>query len=445
MQPTPEMTAASGIARRLREDGHEAWIAGGAVRDWLLGRIPHDVDVATSAHPDRVAELFPHAKLVGVSFGVVVVPVDDLQIEVATFRTEGLYLDGRRPSEVEFGTLEQDVRRRDFTVNGMFLDLDTDEVRDLIGGQADLELRVLRAIGDPVDRFREDHLRLLRAVRLAAQLGFTIEARTQEAVTANAGLAAEVAPERTRDELLRMLTGPDPERALELMHELGLLRVLLPEVAAMEGVEQPAEYHPEGDVFTHTKALFRYVDGPSPELALGCLLHDVGKPPTFERAPDRIRFSRHARVGAEMADEICRRLRLSNESRDRVVALVSDHMHFMEVENMRPATLKRFLRRPGIAEHLALHRADCLASHRQLGHWDFVRGKLAEFGEEELSPAPLVSGYDLMQMGWERGPALGRELSRIEEMQLNGELTTREEALERARLDLDPGAEAGPA
>jgi poly(A) polymerase len=236
-----------------------------------------------------------------------------------------------------------------------------------------------------------------------------------------------------------MLTGPDAERALGLMHELGLMRVLLPEVEAMVGVEQPPEYHPEGDVFRHTKALFRFLEKPSPELALGCLLHDVGKPPTFERAADRIRFSRHARVGAEMADDICRRLRLSNESRDRVVALVADHMRFMEVENMRPATLKRFLRRPDIQDHLALHRADCLASHRKLDHWEFVRDRLAELGEEELSPPPLVTGYDLMELGWPRGPALGRELRRIEEMQLDGDLTTREQALERARRDLERG------
>jgi poly(A) polymerase len=437
VEPTPALIAARRVARKLRRAGHDAWIAGGAVRDWLLGVPPHDADVATSARPDEVCALFPEAKLVGASFGVALVPEGDESIEVATFRTEGVYLDGRRPSEVRFGTLEEDVRRRDFTVNGMFLDPETEEIRDLVGGRADLERRILRAIGDPAARFREDHLRLLRAVRFAAQLGFGIEPDTAAAIRAAAPHAAEVAAERTRDELVRMLTGPDGRRALDLLHHLGLLAVLLPEIQAMEGVGQPEQYHPEGDVLTHTKLLFDHLENPSPELAFGALLHDVGKPPTYEEGPDRIRFPRHAKVGAEMAREICHRLRFSNESCRRIVELVAHHMRFLDIERMKTSTLKRFLRQPGFDEHLALHRADCLASHRKLEHWEFAGRKLEELGEEELRPPRLVDGRDLMGLGWERGPALGRELKRLEELQLDGGLSTREEALEQARRDLE--------
>jgi poly(A) polymerase len=432
---TSQMDAAMAVTRRLSAAGHRAVINGGAVRDHLLGVTPNDVDVATSARPEEVAELFPDSRLVGAAFGVVLVNVGGQSIEVATFRSEGPYLDGRRPSEVRFATEEEDVQRRDFTVNGMLLDPATGEVIDHVGGHADLDAKVLRAIGDPRDRFEEDHLRLLRAVRFAAQLDFEIEEKTRAAVSELAPLARKVAAERTRDELIRLLTGPDPERGLRLLHETGLLHEILPEVAAMDGVEQPPQFHPEGDVLTHTILLFRHLQAPSTELAFGALLHDVGKPPTFQVA-DRIRFPEHCRVGADMTDRICRDLRLSNDSREQVVALVANHMKFKDVQKMRTSTLKRFLGMPRFEEHLALHRADCLASHGLLDNWEFARDRLEELGEEQIHPPPLVTGGDLMELGWTEGPELGRELRAIEELQLEGAIRTKDQALARAREDL---------
>ena len=432
----PQVEAARSVAGRLTAHGHRALLAGGAVRDLLLGLDPHDADVATSARPEEIAQLFHGAKLVGAAFGVVLVPQGDFWIEVATFRREGPYLDGRRPSSVEFTSEEEDARRRDFTVNGLFLDPATDEILDFVGGRADLEARVLRAIGDPSARFREDHLRLLRAVRLAAQLHFTIEPATLAAIRRMAPLAANVAAERTRDELIRILTGADPERALELLRDTGLLDALLPEIAAMRGVEQSPQHHPEGDVLVHTILLFRYLDSPSPELAFGALLHDVGKPVTFERGTDRIRFPMHEKIGAEMAGEICRRLRFSNDSTERIVELVANHMRFQHTQEMRLSTLKRFLALPGFEEHLALHRADCLASHGSLAHYDFVRAKIEELGQEEIRPPRLITGDDLLRIGYREGPEIGRELRRLEELQLEGVIRTRDEAVDQAIRDL---------
>jgi poly(A) polymerase len=396
----PQVEAARLVAKRLASHGHRALLAGGAVRDLILGVDPHDADVATSAHPEEIARLFKGAKLVGAAFGVVLVPEREFWIEVATFRREGPYLDGRRPSSVEFTGEEEDARRRDFTVNGLFLDPATDEILDFVGGRADLEARILRAIGDPSERFREDHLRLLRAVRLAAQLDFTIEPATIAAIRIMAPLAANVAAERTRDELVRILTGPNPARGLELMRDTGLLDALLPEIAAMRGIEQSPQHHPEGDVLVHTILLFKYLEEPSPELAFAALLHDVGKPVTFERGPDRIRFPMHEKIGAEMAGEICRRLRFSNDSTERVMELVANHMRFQHAQEMRLSTLKRFLALPGFEEHLALHRADCLASHRNLAHYDFVRAKIEELGQEEIRPPRLISFAASRKCNW---------------------------------------------
>lgn len=432
----PGIETASKITERLRRKGHRAYIAGGAVRDHLLGIPPADVDVATSAHPEEVLTLFPGSRYVGAAFGVVLVVVDEEPIEVATFRTEGPYLDGRRPSSVQFATEEEDVRRRDFTVNGLLLDPSTGEVHDFVGGQLDLKARRLRAIGDPRARFEEDHLRLLRAVRLAAQLDFEIEETTLAALKALAPLAAQVASERIREELVTLLTGPAPSCGLALLRDTGLLGVVLPEVEAMRGVEQPNEFHPEGDVLTHTFLLFDHLAKPSSALAFGALLHDVGKPATFERGVDRIRFLNHASVGAKMTDDICRRLRFSNEERERIVALVENHMRFRDVRNMRDATLKRFLRLPHFDEHLALHRADCLASHGLLENWEYANRRREEFGEDALRPPRLVTGDDLLKLGYSEGPELGSELRRLEELQLDGQLRTREDALARAEEDL---------
>lgn len=445
LSSSPPVLAARAVAARLAATGHRALLNGGAVRDLLLGVAPHDADVATSATPEEVTALFPDAKLVGVSFGVVLVQEGDQTIEVAMFRREGPYLDGRRPSSVAIANEVEDAHRRDFTVNGLFLDPATDEVLDYVGGRDDLKARVLRAIGDPEARFREDHLRLLRAVRLAAQLDFTIAPKTFEAIRALAPLAADIAAERVRDELARTFAGPRPAVGLRLLDATGLLDVVLPEVAAMRGVEQPPEYHPEGDVLTHTMLVLEKLrpepaDGAvSAELAFGALLHDVGKPPTFERGPDRVRFPGHAKVGAEMAEPIARRLRLSNESTERVVALVEHHMRFRDAPEMRLSTLKRFLALPDFDNHLALHRADCLASHGDLSNWNFVRAKREEFGREEIRPARLVNGGDLLAIGYMEGPKLGRELRLLEDMQLEGTITTREGAVEQARKDLSTG------
>jgi poly(A) polymerase len=432
----PHVEAARTVAARLTTHGHRALLAGGAVRDLLLGVEPRDADVATSARPEEIVQLYKGAKLVGASFGVILVPVGDFWIEVTAFRREGPYLDGRRPSSVEPASEEEDARRRDFTVNGLFMDPASDQIFDYVGGRADLEARILRAIGDPEARFREDHLRLLRAVRLAAQLGFAIEPATLDALRRMAPLAANVAAERTRDELVRILTGADPARALELLRDTGLLQALLPEIAAMRGVEQSPEHHPEGDVLTHTILLFRHLASPSPELAFAALLHDVGKPITFERGPDRIRFPMHEKIGAQMASEITRRLRFSNESTERIAELVENHMRFQNVREMRLSTLKRFLAMPQFEEHLALHRADCLASHGNLDFYEFARSKLEELGQEEIRPPRLVTGDDLLQLGYQEGPEIGRELRRLEEMQLEGSIRTRDEAVDQAIRDL---------
>lgn len=411
------------IVRRLRRHGHRALLAGGVVRDLLLGRAVEDVDIAVSATPRQIEALFPETYDVGRQFGVMLVRVNGISYEVTTFRVEGEYLDGRHPSSVSFSDARRDARRRDFTVNALFLDPFREEVIDYVGGQEDLRRGVLRSVGRPERRFEEDKLRILRAVRFACRLGFDIEKETWRQVEAQAPLLTQVSWERIRDELIKTLTGPDASRGLLLMQRSGIMNVILPEVAAMEGVAQPPQFHPEGDVFTHTRLLFKMAGQvQDPALALAMLLHDVGKPPTYT-VRDRIRFDRHAEVGAEMADEVARRLRLSNETRSQVVELVRQHLRFMHVEEMRRSTLKRFLRQDLFDKHLALHRWDCLASHGELGTWEFCRRKLEEFAQEPARPAPLLSGDDLIEMGYHPGPLFKEILTRVEDLQLEGELT----------------------
>lgn len=426
---------AEAVVRRLAGAGHRALFAGGCVRDMELGRTPKDWDVATSARPEQVQELFPRTVAVGEAFGVVRVldrGDDPQQVEVATFRTESGYSDGRHPDRVAYADEKADVQRRDFTVNGLLFDPLTNEVLDYVGGRADLKAKVLRAIGDPDARFHEDKLRLLRAVRFAAELGFSVEPATQAAVRAHAGEVTAVSAERIRDELEKMLTGPDPRRAFELLHETGLLPVVLPEVAALCGVEQPPEFHPEGDVWVHTLLLLGQLKRASVTLALGALLHDIGKPPTYTKT-DRVRFNEHEKVGAEMAARVLEHLRFPGEVIERVGDLVKQHMAFKDVPRMRPAKLKRFLRQPHFDEHLALHRLDCMASHGKLDAHAFCEAKLAELGEEDLRPAPLIDGNDLKALGLVPGPLYGRILSEVEDLQLEGGLTTREQALAHVR------------
>jgi poly(A) polymerase len=437
------------IVRTLRQQGHQAYLVGGCVRDLLLGREPADYDVATDATPDEVMRIFPETYAVGAQFGVVLVPVgvrEDLfgletrnskletgSIEVATFRNDGLYSDGRHPDQVSYTkSAEEDVRRRDFTINGLLLDpLDGERVLDFVGGRADLKAAVIRTIGDPERRFHEDKLRMLRAVRFAARFGYSIDPATMSAIQKLAPEIAQVSRERIRDEIIKMLTEGRARRAFELLDESRLLPEVLPEIAKMKGVSQPPQYHPEGDVWVHTLLLLEKLpEGCSPTLALGALLHDVGKPPTFRRAPDRIRFDNHAEIGARMAEEICQRLRLSNHDTEQVISLVGNHMRFAEVERMRESTLKRFLRLPKFEEQLELHRIDCESSHRDLGLYEFVREKLESTPSERIRPQPLITGDDLIALGYAPGPRFKEILSAAEDAQLEGRVQTPEEARE---------------
>ncbi|MBI4227687.1 MAG: CCA tRNA nucleotidyltransferase [Candidatus Omnitrophica bacterium] len=423
------------IVRTLRADGHEAYLVGGCARDLLRGVAPTDYDVATSATPETVQRLFPRTVPVGAQFGVILVLQGPATYEVATFRTDEGYQDGRHPERVVFSTAEQDAQRRDFTINGLFWDPIGRRVLDYVDGQADLRRQLVRAIGDPARRFTEDKLRVLRAVRFAAVLDFTVEPQTWAAVSAHAPAITAVSHERIRAELIKLFTGPHPGRGLDLLDQSGLLAILLPEVAATKGVQQPPEFHPEGDVYVHTRLLLDLLKGPSPTLALAGLFHDVGKPPTFQ-VRERIRFDGHDRVGADMTERICRRLRLSNEETEKIVAAVGNHMRFKDVQRMRVSTLKRMLRQPNFLEELALHRADCLASHRQLDNWRFLRRKLKEFAAPQaLKPSPLVTGRDLLAAGYPEGPMIGQILRLVEEQQLEGAVTSQAEAMTLIRRE----------
>lgn len=425
----PESELARHVASVLREHGHQAYLAGGCVRDLLLGREPADFDISTSARPEQVQSLFPSAQLVGAHFGVALVREGSAEVEVATFRSDHSYFDGRHPERVEFESdPRQDVLRRDFTINGLLLDPATGEVLDYVGGRRDLEGRLIRAIGDPEHRFAEDHLRMLRAVRFAARLGFEIEPATFQAIRRAHPSIARISAERVRDELTRILSEGAARRGFELLDRTGLLGDLLPEVARMQGVAQPPEFHPEGDVWTHTLMMLELLDRPSPTLAWAALLHDVGKPDTFA-VRERIRFDRHAELGAEMSARILSRLRLSTREIERIAALVENHLRFKDVRHMRPSTLKRFLRMEHFDEHLELHRLDCLASHRLLGNHEYVRAKLAEIPPQDLRPTPLLNGDALIAAGFRPGPAFTWILGAVEDAQLEGGIHTSSEAL----------------
>ena len=429
---------ANAICETLEQHGHRAFLVGGCVRDLLLGREPADYDVATDATPDRVSQLFPDSIAVGARFGVILVPGDGLKVEVATFRRDVGYSDGRHPDEVVYATKpEDDVSRRDFTINGLLMRHNSGEVLDFVGGRADLQASLVRAIGDPRRRFVEDKLRMLRAVRFAARFAYQIEPTTFAAIESGAPEIHAVSAERIHEELTKVLTEGAARRGFELLDESGLLRELLPEVAALKGVEQPPEYHPEGDVWIHTRMMLEGLPaGVSPTLAWGVLLHDVGKPSTFRPASetgDRIRFDSHVEVGVRIAGEICRRLKFSKEQSEQVQALVRNHMKFKDVTQMRRSTLKRFVRLPAFDEHLELHRLDCQASHGRLDTYEAIRTFLAETPPEQVRPARLLTGDDLHEMGYAPGPAFQRILGALEEGQLEGSLLTREQAVEFVR------------
>ncbi|MGE5218425.1 MAG: CCA tRNA nucleotidyltransferase [Chloroflexota bacterium] len=418
------------VVQRLRQEGHEAYLAGGCVRDMLLDKAPQDYDIATNAKPDEIKNIFPDTVPVGAEFGVMLVLVDGQPFEVASFRYDGPYLDGRRPSHVRYGSLQEDVLRRDFTINGMLYDPIENRVIDLVEGRRDLDRRRIRAIGRPAERFAEDRLRMLRAVRFAASLQFDIDDPTFAAIRQMATTITAIAWERIGDEITRILTEGNARRGFELLDGSGLLKVLLPEIDALKGIWQSPDYHPEGDVFTHTLLLLSHLDAPSETLAYGCLLHDVAKPACFRRDGERVTFYGHTEQGAALAEAILKRLKRGRAVWERVSYLVRNHLRHVQAPEMRLSTLKRFLREEGIGELLELARIDALSSNGDLSYYRFCKERLAALEDEEIRPAPLVRGDDLIAMGLTPGPIFSVILRQVEDQQLGGELRSREEALE---------------
>jgi len=434
--PPAAMSTQKGLAldtaRILRDAGHLVYLAGGAIRDQLRGKVPKDYDLATSATPAEVLALFPKSDSVGEHFGVIIVKGNAEMIEVATFRTDGSYKDGRHPESVEFSSPEEDARRRDFTINGLFQDPFSDEIIDHVGGQADLKSGILRAIGDPNKRFEEDALRLMRAIRFAVVTGFEIEEKTLLALKECAPLLAQISPERIRDEFSKILVAADRDRGLDLLVETGLADVFLPELLALQGCEQPPQWHPEGDVYVHTRIALSLLDSPPLHLALAVLLHDIAKPPTqtWDVGAKRFRFNGHDRVGAKMAEEILRRLRYPNQTVEEVSFMVSRHMKFMHVQEMRTAKLKRFMAAESFPMEIELHRVDCDSSNGFRDNYDFLHLKREEFANEPLIPSPLLTGKDLIdEFHLSPGPEFGRILLAVQTEQLEGRLSDKEEAL----------------
>jgi poly(A) polymerase len=429
--------SARAIVRRLKDAGFTALYAGGCVRDRLLGLEPHDYDIATDAKPEQVQALFPRTVAVGAQFGVISVIDGGREFQVASFRADGLYLDGRHPETVAFSSPEQDAQRRDFTINGLFFDPIEGRLIDYVGGQRDLEARVLRAIGSPADRFREDRLRMLRAVRFATVLRFDLDVATWRAVCENARHIHEVSPERIREELIKILLAPGRVRGFDLLDESGLMKEILPEIEALKGCEQPPQFHPEGDVFIHTRIMLGLLPAEvSVPLVLSVLFHDIGKPATFAVDPDgRIRFSGHDKLGAEMTVALMTRLRFSRAEIDATVEAVANHMVFKDVKQMRVAKLKRFMARPHFEDEMELHRVDCTSSHGALDNYEFLQTKREEFAHEPLIPPPLVSGRDLIALGLTPGPRFSEILDAVQSRQLEGTLTTAEAALAWVKSD----------
>lgn len=427
----PKGRLAYAVANTLNEKGFTAYFAGGCVRDHLRGQKPQDFDIATTATPEQVEKIFRVTIPVGKQFGVMIVVEANIPFEVATFRCEGGYQDGRHPAHVSFTQSEEDAKRRDFTVNGMFYDPFTEKVIDFVGGMRDLSQKLIRAIGDPLARFEEDKLRLLRAVRFASTLGFEIEKKTWEALCGKAVKIHEVSPERVRDELVKIFTRSGAARGYELLSKSGLMKEILPEVEMLRGVKQPENFHPEGDVYEHTRLLLEHLRPPvSVILAFSALFHDIGKPKTAAIRKGRLTFYEHSEEGVKIACEIMRRLRFSNEEIDGVSECIANHMKFMDVRKMRAGKLKQFISRPYFTEEMELHRVDCTASHGMLDNLTFLQEKLREYEHEELKPKPLVSGNDLIKLGMKPGPAMKPILEEAFVLQLEGHFKDREEALE---------------
>ena len=442
MKASPTEEAARRIAARLRESGHVAYFAGGCVRDLVRGLAPKDFDVATDAPPEVVQKIFPRTYAVGARFGVVVVVVGGDNFEVATFRSDDAYVDGRRPSAVHFSSPEEDAKRRDFTINGMFLDPAANEVIDFVGGRADLEAKLVRAIGEPAQRFAEDRLRMLRAVRFATVLDYKIDNQTWDALVANAASINEISAERVREELVRIFLSPQRVRGWDLLDSSGLMRAILPEIDAMKGCLQPEQFHPEGDVFQHTRLMLSLLpEKVSVPLVCSVLFHDVAKPVTATvDETGRIRFNEHDRIGAEMTEAIMGRLRFSRAEIDATIEMVRQHMVFKDVPKMRVAKLKRFMARPTFEDELELHRVDCAGSHRMMDNHEFLLCKREEFANEPIIPPPLVRGDDLIALGLKPGPRFGEILEAVETRQLEGTLRDREEALEWLKREYSLGS-----
>ena len=420
------------IVKKLRAKGFVAYYAGGYVRDKILGLPSDDIDIATNALPEDIQKIFKKTFPKGVAFGVISVLMGKHEYEVATFRKEGEYSDGRRPDHVEYTDAKGDAIRRDFTINGMFYDPLEKKIIDFVGGERDIKSKLIRAIGDAEERFTEDKLRILRAVRFSANLNFEIEEKTKKAVKKMAPQIHQVSSERIREEILKILTGGRAKKGFELLDELGLLEETLPEIVKMKGVEQPPEFHPEGDVYVHTMMMLDMLKkGVTRDFAFAVLLHDVGKPPTFI-VKERIRFDGHVEVGADMAVEICKKLKFSNKAIQHIYELIRQHLKFKDVKKMRESTLKRFLRQDRFSDHLELHRIDCLCSHGSLESYEFCQEKLALFKKEKMKPKPLIGGKDLIKMGLKPGPLFRKVLTHIEDLQLEGKVKTKKQALEQA-------------
>ncbi|CAN5827280.1 HD domain-containing protein [soil metagenome] len=425
-------TAATSLVRRLREAGHEAYFAGGCVRDMLLGKEAHDFDIATSARPEEVQALFPRTVAVGAAFGVIVVMEGREEYQIATFRADGVYIDGRHPEGVTYTTAEGDAQRRDFTINGLFYDPLEDRVIDFVEGRKDLEARLIRAVGDAARRFEEDKLRVLRGVRFAASLDFAIEPATWAAICAGATQIHEVSAERIREELVKIFVSPNRLKGFDLLDASGLMEQILPEVTHLKGCEQPPEFHPEGDVFVHTRLMLSLLPNEvSVPLVLSVLFHDLGKPATMTQdETGRLRFNGHESVSARITESIMRRLRFSNDEIEATMEMVQNHMVFKDVQNMRVARLKRFMARPTFLDEMELHRVDCLGSHGYLDNHAFLHAKADEFANEPLIPEPLVNGKDLIALGWKPGPKFKEVLDAVQTRQLEGSLNSHEGALE---------------
>ena len=429
------------VAARLRERGHIAYFAGGCVRDIIRGETPKDFDIVTDARPEAVQKIFPRTYAVGAHFGVIIVLENGFQFEVATFRSDDAYIDGRHPSAVRFSSPEEDAKRRDFTINGMFYDPVAEEVIDFVGGRSDVAAKLVRAIGDPAQRFAEDRLRMLRAVRFATALDYKIDSQTWDALLASAPSINQISAERIRDELVRIFISPNRVRGWDLLDSSGLMRAILPELEAMKGVLQPEQFHPEGDVFQHTRLMLQFLqETVSVPLVFAVLLHDVAKPVTATvDKTGRIRFNEHDRIGAAMTEAIMRRLRFSGAEIEATVEMVRQHMVFKDVPKMRVAKLKRFMARPTFDDELELHRVDCESSHRMLDNYEFLLRKREEFANEPIIPPPLLRGDDLIALGLKPGPKFGEILEAVETRQLEGTLHTREEALEWVKREYSLG------